>query len=190
LSSLTKKEHLSILLELRHGGETVSFRFANRMQRLRTSDIREILRVTQRPSVISFAGGLPGATTFPVEELKAIGLEVLDREGAQALQYSTSEGQPALREWIARRMWERQRAAVSADEILVTAGSQQGLDLLAKAFLEPGDCFFPTDGHANTLRLNFSNMPEERITEGIARLGEALRGLLAEEAKHEPAPAA
>ncbi|HYL80158.1 MAG TPA: aminotransferase class I/II-fold pyridoxal phosphate-dependent enzyme, partial [Candidatus Acidoferrum sp.] len=117
------------------------------MQGLRTSDIREILRVTQRPSVISFAGGLPGPTTFPVEELKTISLEVLEREGAQALQYSTSEGHPALRERIARRMWERQGAAVSADEILVTAGSQQGLDLVAKAFLEPGNevlCESPT----------------------------------------------
>jgi DNA-binding transcriptional MocR family regulator len=125
----------------------MTFRLANRMQKLRASDIREILRVTQRPSVISFAGGLPGANTFPVEELKAVALQVLEKEGAQALQYSTSEGHPLLREQIARRMRERQGAAVSADEILVTAGSQQGLDLVAKAFLEPGDevlCESPT----------------------------------------------
>ena len=125
----------------------MTFHLANRMQKLRTSDIREILRVTQRPSVISFAGGLPGPTTFPVEELKAVALEVLEKEGAQALQYSTSEGHPILREQIARRMRERQGAVVSADEILVTAGSQQGLDLVAKAFLEPGDevlCESPT----------------------------------------------
>ena len=125
----------------------MTFQLANRMQTLRTSDIREILRVTQRPSVISFAGGLPGASTFPVEELKAVALEVLEKEGAQALQYSTSEGHPILREQIARRMRERQGAVVSADEILVTAGSQQGLDLVAKVFLEPGDevlCESPT----------------------------------------------
>ncbi len=125
----------------------MTFHLANRMQKLRTSDIREILRVTQRPSVISFAGGLPGATTFPVEELKTVALEVLEKEGAQALQYSTSEGHPILREQIARRMRERQGVAVSADEILVTAGSQQGLDLVAKAFLEPVDevlCESPT----------------------------------------------
>jgi DNA-binding transcriptional MocR family regulator len=125
----------------------VTFHLANRMQKLRTSDIREILRVSQRPSVISFAGGLPGASTFPVEELKAVALEVLEKEGARALQYSTSEGHPLLREHIARRMRERQGAVVSADEILVTAGSQQGLDLAAKAFLEPGDdvlCESPT----------------------------------------------
>jgi len=125
----------------------VTLNMANRMQKLRASDIREILRVTQRPSVISFAGGLPGATTFPVEELKAVALEVLEKEGAQALQYSTSEGHPVLREQIARRMRERQGTVVSADEILVTAGSQQGLDLVAKAFLEPGDevlCESPT----------------------------------------------
>jgi 2-aminoadipate transaminase len=125
----------------------VTFRLASRMQKLHTSDIREILRVTQRPSVISFAGGLPAATTFPVDELKAIAVEVLEQEGAQALQYSTSEGHPVLRRQIARRMQERHGAAVSADEILVTAGSQQGLDLVAKAFLEPGDevlCESPT----------------------------------------------
>ena len=125
----------------------MTFRLASRMQKLHTSDIREILRVTQRPSVISFAGGLPAATTFPVDELKAIAVEVLEQEGAQALQYSTSEGHPILREQIARRMRERQGAAVSADEILVTSGSQQGLDLVAKAFLEPGDevlCESPT----------------------------------------------
>jgi DNA-binding transcriptional MocR family regulator len=117
------------------------------MQKLRTSDIREILRVTERPSVISFAGGLPGANTFPVEELKAVALDVLEKEGARALQYFTSEGHPVLREQIAHRMRERQGAAVSADEILVTAGSQQGLDLVAKAFLTPGDevlCESPT----------------------------------------------
>ena len=100
----------------------MTFHLANRMQRLRTSDIREILRITQRPSMISFAGGLPAAGTFPVEELKAIALEVLGKEGAQALQYSTSEGHPVLREQIACRMRERQGAAVTADEILVTAG--------------------------------------------------------------------
>ena len=125
----------------------MTFRLANRMHKLRASDIREILRDTQRPTVISFAGGLPGASTFPVEELKAVALEVLEKEGAQALQYSTSEGHPVLREQIARRMRERQGAVVSADEILVTAGSQQGLDLVAKAFLEPGDevlCESPT----------------------------------------------
>jgi DNA-binding transcriptional MocR family regulator len=125
----------------------VTFRFADRMQKLRTSDIREILRVTERPSVISFAGGLPGANTFPVEELKAVALDVLEKEGARALQYFTSEGHPVLREQIAHRMRERQGAAVSADEILVTAGSQQGLDLVAKAFLTPGDevlCESPT----------------------------------------------
>lgn len=116
------------------------------MQHLRASDIREILRITQRPEVISFAGGLPAAETFPTEELKAIAGDVLQTEGARALQYSTTEGHPPLREHIARRM-RQQGAAVSADEILVTSGSQQGLDLAAKAFLEPGDeilCESPT----------------------------------------------
>jgi len=125
----------------------VTPQLATRMRTLRASDTREILRVTQQPAMISFAGGLPGASTFPVQELKAIAVEVLEAEGAQALQYSTTEGHPPLREHIARRIRERQGAAVSADEILVTAGSQQGLDLIVKAFLEPGDevlCESPT----------------------------------------------
>jgi 2-aminoadipate transaminase len=125
----------------------VTPQLATRMQTLRASDTREILRVALRPSMISFAGGLPAASTFPVEELKAVALEVLETEGAQALQYSTTEGHLPLREQIARRLRERQGAAVSADEILVTAGSQQGLDLIVKAFLEPGDevlCESPT----------------------------------------------
>jgi len=120
---------------------------ANRMRFIRASDIREILHVTEKPSVISFAGGLPAPSTFPVEELKQIALEVLEKEGARALQYSTTEGNPALRTHIARRMQERQGAAVSPDEILVTAGSQQGLDLAAKTFLDSGDevlCESPT----------------------------------------------
>ena len=125
----------------------MTLRLANRMQTIRASDIREILHVTEKPSVISFAGGLPAPSTFPVEELKSIALEVLETEGARALQYSTTEGHPALRAHIARRMQEQQGATVSAEEILVTAGSQQGLDLVAKAFLEPGDevlCESPT----------------------------------------------
>jgi 2-aminoadipate transaminase len=122
-------------------------RLARRMDGLRASDTREILRVAQQPGMISFAGGLPGASTFPVEELKALAVEVLESRGAQALQYSTTEGDPILREQIARRLRERQGVEVSAEEILVTAGSQQGLDLIVKAFLEPGDevlCESPT----------------------------------------------
>jgi DNA-binding transcriptional MocR family regulator len=120
---------------------------AKRMQTLRASDIREILRVTQRPAMISFAGGLPAPDTFPVEELTGLAREVLQSDGARALQYSTTEGHPALREHIARRMRERHGAAVSADDIVVTAGSQQGLDLVAKALIDPGDevlCEAPT----------------------------------------------
>jgi DNA-binding transcriptional MocR family regulator len=126
---------------------TVMPLLARRMQTLRASDIREILRVTQRSSMISFAGGLPSAGTFPVEELTGLARVVLEGEGAQALQYSTTEGHPALREHIARRMREGWGVAVSADDIIVTAGSQQGLDLVAKALVDPGDevlCESPT----------------------------------------------
>ena len=89
----------------------MTLRLANRMQTIRASDIREILRVTEKPSVISFAGGLPSPRTVPVQELKVIAQEVLEAEGARALQYSTTEGHPALRAHIARRMLERQGVA-------------------------------------------------------------------------------
>jgi 2-aminoadipate transaminase len=125
----------------------VNVKFASRMDTLRASDTREILRVAQQPGMISFAGGLPAPNTFPVAELTAIAQEVLETDGGRALQYSTTEGHPVLREQIARRLHMRQRVTVSPDEVLVTAGSQQGLDLIVKAFLEPGDevlCESPT----------------------------------------------
>jgi DNA-binding transcriptional MocR family regulator len=117
------------------------------MDTLRASDTREILRVAQQRGMISFAGGLPAPSTFPVAELTAIAQEVLETEGARALQYSTTEGHPVLREQIASRLRTRQGVIVSPEEVLITAGSQQGLDLIVKAFLEPGDeilCESPT----------------------------------------------
>lgn len=125
----------------------MTVKFASRMNTLRASDTREILRVAQQPGMISFAGGLPAPSTFPVAELTAIAQKVLETDGARALQYSTTEGHPVLREQIACRLRTRQGVRVSPDEVLVTAGSQQGLDLIVKAFLEPGDevlCESPT----------------------------------------------
>lgn len=122
-------------------------RFARRMKDLRTSEIREILKLTQRPEVISFAGGLPAAERFPVDEMVQVSRAVLEEAGGSALQYSTTEGYPPLRTAIADRMRRVFGADVGLDEILVTSGSQQGLDLTGKIFLDEGDvvlCESPT----------------------------------------------
>jgi len=112
--------------------------FARRMSRIQPSAIREILKVTERPEVLSFAGGLPAPEAFPVEELARAHAEVLANEGASALQYATTEGFLPLRTWIAGRMAQR-GMQVEHEHVLVTAGSQQGIDLTAKALLDPGD---------------------------------------------------
>jgi 2-aminoadipate transaminase len=125
----------------------MSSRFARRMDVMKASEIRELLKVTQRPEVISFGGGLPAPESFPIEEIKSVVTEVLEREGTRALQYSTTEGDPRLRAIIAQRMNSRLGTAVEADDILVTSGSQQGLDLTGKVMLDEGDevlCESPT----------------------------------------------
>ncbi|HYY97272.1 MAG TPA: PLP-dependent aminotransferase family protein [Pyrinomonadaceae bacterium] len=119
--------------------ERVKYEFARRLAGMGASAIREILKVTERPDVISFAGGLPAPEVFPVEELARAHAEVFAEEGAQACQYSTTEGFGPLREWIAGRMRARGVARADAARVLVTSGSQQGIDLVGKIFLEPGD---------------------------------------------------
>jgi 2-aminoadipate transaminase len=114
------------------------YRFASRMSRMPVSAIREILKVTEHPEIISFAGGLPAPELFPVEAIAKAHAEVFAEEGRAALQYSTTEGCKTLREWIASRMQMRGIPA-TADRIMITSGAQQGIDLTAKVFLEPGD---------------------------------------------------
>ncbi|HME92443.1 MAG TPA: PLP-dependent aminotransferase family protein, partial [Myxococcaceae bacterium] len=109
-----------------------------RTSRISLSAVREILKVTERPEIISFAGGLPAPEMFPVQALARAHAEVFGSDGAAALQYSTTEGFRPLREWIGQRMRARGVTA-SADRILITSGSQQGIDLVAKVFLDPGD---------------------------------------------------
>lgn len=121
--------------------------FAERMNILRASDIREILKITQRPEVISFAGGLPAPEFFPSREIADVTCRVLEREGTRALQYSTTEGHSPLRDFIAARMNRKWGTSLSPDEILITTGSQQGLDLIGKIFLDRDDvvvCESPT----------------------------------------------
>lgn len=112
--------------------------FARRMEQMRPSSIREILKVTAQPEVISFAGGLPAPEFFPVTQIAAAADTALSQYGARALQYGPSEGFMPLREWISEEMGRRGIKAAPAD-VLVTNGSQQVLDLAGKLFLNPGD---------------------------------------------------
>ena len=112
--------------------------YATRMNTIPKSFVREILKVTENPNVISFAGGLPNPRFFPVDEINTAASQVLTGADASALQYSTTEGYRPLREYIAQR-YLKKGLSVSADEILITNGSQQGLDLIGKVFIGRGD---------------------------------------------------
>jgi 2-aminoadipate transaminase len=114
------------------------YRFAQRTQRMASSAIRELLKLTEQPDIISFAGGLPAPEVFPIEEFRQASEKVLHDHGAQALQYGTTEGFLPLREMIARHT-SRYGIEINADNILVTTGSQQALDLIGKIFINPGD---------------------------------------------------
>lgn len=112
-------------------------RLAERTAGVMPSAVREILKVAEQPEVRSFAGGLPAPELFPVRAIAEAHQRVLSRSGPAALQYSTTEGFGPLREWVAQRFGAR-GAATSADEVLVTNGSQQGIDLVARVLLDPG----------------------------------------------------
>jgi 2-aminoadipate transaminase len=102
-------------------------------RRMSSSAIREILKITQRPDLISFAGGLPAPELFPLAEVRAAADRVLTDHGAAALQYSTTEGHLPLREWIAGQ------SRLTPDHVQIVSGSQQGLDLLGRVLIDPGD---------------------------------------------------
>ncbi|HEX8927009.1 MAG TPA: PLP-dependent aminotransferase family protein, partial [Terriglobales bacterium] len=112
---------------------------ARRMGHMRPSTIREILKVTEQPDVISFAGGLPAPELFPVKEILSATERVLSADGASALQYGPTEGYAALRELFAAEMLSR-GVDCSTSQVLITTGSQQALDLLGKVFLDREDC--------------------------------------------------
>ncbi|HEY8933781.1 MAG TPA: PLP-dependent aminotransferase family protein, partial [Cyclobacteriaceae bacterium] len=114
------------------------YRFSNRVSNIPKSFLREILKVTAQPDVISFAGGLPNPASFPIEAIKLATSKVLSNDGASVLQYATSEGYLPLRQYIADR-YAQKGMQVNANEILITNGSQQGLDLIGKVFINEGD---------------------------------------------------
>lgn len=150
-------------------------RFSDRMSRVRASEIRELLKLLDQPDILSFAGGIPDPSLFPTERLQAAYAAVLaDPDlSAQALQYSVSEGYLPLRRWIAERMT---RAGAPCDEnnVLLTAGSQQALDLIGKLFLSPGATVMvarPTYLGAlqafNAYEPRYLDLPDGALTHGV-----------------------
>ncbi len=113
-------------------------RYASRALRIKSSTIRELLKITQRPEVISFGGGLPSPDVFPVQRFEEACRTVLETHGAQALQYGATEGYEPLREMIAKNM-ARYGILAKAENVLITSGSQQALDLIGKLLINSGD---------------------------------------------------
>ena len=114
-------------------------KFADRMNLLKGSAIRELLALANQPDILSFAGGMPAPELFPLDKVKAATDAVLEEQGRVALQYSSTNGFEHFRQQIADRMEAKLNIHTTADNILVTSGSQQGLDFSARVFVNPGD---------------------------------------------------
>jgi 2-aminoadipate transaminase len=115
----------------------IEWHFADRAEQLKSSFIREILKITQQPEIISFAGGLPSPATFPVDEMKLAFDKVLSNNGKVALQYGPTDGYLPLRQWIADSL-STDGARIVPEQVLMTSGSQQALDLLGKVLIDEG----------------------------------------------------
>ena len=157
------------------------YRYAQRTQRIGSSAIRELLKLTEQPDIISFAGGLPAPEVFPVEAFTTACEKVLRNFGAQALQYSTTEGYLPLREQIVRHT-SRYDLNITPDNVLITSGSQQALDLLGKIFINRGDRILvesPTYLGAlqawNAYGAEYITVPVDKLGMNTDALEEALR---------------
>jgi 2-aminoadipate transaminase len=143
------------------------------MAGLQPSAIREILKVTESPSVISFAGGLPAPELIPVSALSRAAQAALARDGEAALQYGPTEGHAPLRAWVCDHVRAAAGLQASPDQVLITAGSQQGLDLVAKVLVDPGDIVL-VDNPAYLGALQAFRAYEARLV-GISADGEGMR---------------
>src|SRR5437899_1758912 len=113
-------------------------RFSRRAELMRRSSVRELLKLTAQPDIISFAGGLPDSTLFPLDEIQQATQAVLQKYPSRSIQYGETEGMAELRDWIAQRA-STARFEVRRENVLIVSGSQQALDLIGKVFLEQGD---------------------------------------------------
>lgn len=157
------------------------YRYANRTQRMGSSVIRELLKLTEQPDIISFAGGLPAPEVFPVEEFKQACIYILDNFGPQSLQYSTTEGYRPLREMISRHTG-RYSVKVTPENIMITSGSQQALDFIGRVFINQGDHIIvesPTYLGAlqawNAYGAQYISVPSDENGMNVDRLEDALR---------------
>ena len=155
---------------------------AKRMSRVQASAIREILKVAERPDVLSFAGGLPAPEAFPAEALARAHADVLSRDAAGALQYGATEGFGPLRAWVAERMTRRGLRATPG-QVLITAGSQQGIDLVGKALIDPGDAvvveapsYLAALQSFSTYEARFETVPSDDQGMQVDALERVLRG--------------
>lgn len=117
----------------------MKYRLAERAKTLKASEIRELLKLTERPEIISFAGGLPAPELFPLKDIAELTKSIIETEGQIALQYTTTEGFALLREIIATERMAKAGVKATAEEVLITSGSQQGIDFCARMILNDGD---------------------------------------------------
>ena len=165
----------------------VSRLYSDRAGKMRKSVIRELLKVTQDPEIISFAGGLPNPRSFPIKELEGVLDYVMENHGQVALQYGTTQGLTALREAIAERS-HKDGIDATSENIIIMSGSQQALDTVGKIFLNPGDtaiCGLPTYlGGINAFRSyegNLQGIPLDEDGMRVDILEEKIKELLKNE---------
>jgi len=166
----------------------MQWQFSQRAQKLQSSVIREILKVTQRPEITSFAGGLPSPATFPIDQMRAAFDRVLDSHGKVALQYGPTDGYGPLREWIANSL-STDGAKIVPEQVMMTSGSQQGLDLLGKVLIDEGSkILVETPSYLGALQAfsvygpEFGSVPMDEhglVPEAVAETGKGARLLYA-----------
>lgn len=156
--------------------------YANRMSNVKASEIRELLKLTEQPEIISFAGGLPAPELFPTDKLEKVMVEVLREQGQSALQYSSTEGYLPLREIIAKQIMKSCGVECEPNNIMITSGSQQGLAFSGAIFINEGDiiaCESPSYlGAINAFKLfspKFIEIPTDKDGMIVEELEKALK---------------
>ena len=173
----------------------IQWQFAQRAEQLQSSVIREILKITQRPDIISFAGGLPSPLTFPVAHMQEAFERVLSQQGKVALQYGPTDGYGPLREWIAESL-SVEGSVISPEQVLMVSGSQQALDLLGKVLIEDDSkVLVETPSYLGALQAfsvyhpRFVSVPTDEsglLPETVAEIAEGARLLYALPNFHNP----